>query len=119
VSRVNARAPMPYVARGRDPRPWYADMTRPYTSGMKCFYCKHPGHLSRDCRSRNNLCFICGSNEYFARRCPRNNNDREPEIRRAPRTSSQPAVPEQRAVVRPAASRSTTSLNYEAPTRQR
>jgi len=119
VSRVDARASVPNVTQGREPRPWYADMTRPYTSGMKCFHCKRPGHISRECRLRNNLCFICGSNEHFARQCTRNNNAHDPESRRAPRSSSQPARLEQHPIRRPAASRSTMALNHVAPTRQR
>jgi hypothetical protein len=117
--RADARASVPIVTQGREHRPWYAALTHPFTFGMKCFYCKRSGHISKECRLRNNLCFICGSNERFARQCPRNNNAHDPEYRRAPRSSSQPARPEQHPIRRPAASRSTMALNYVAPTRQR
>lgn len=37
----------------------------------KCFNCKQPGHLSRDCKYKKSVCFKCGEKGHISPACPR------------------------------------------------
>lgn len=74
--------------------PWYAGMRRqnPVVGSNLCNHCGRMGHIARDCRSRNRLCFACGSNQHYFRQCPVA-RQRDSAQLSVPRSSSQPAVP--------------------------
>ena len=43
----------------------------------KCYKCEAIGHFAKDCKKRENCCFICKSREHWARECPEKDTHRQ------------------------------------------
>ncbi|XP_071571820.1 uncharacterized protein [Temnothorax nylanderi] len=47
------------------------DTVRQDSTVRTCFICKHPGHISRDCRQRKTVCFHCDEEGHSSPACPK------------------------------------------------